>query len=52
MWLRQRDGTDLAMEFRACLVSVAEAPAWFAWFRPAVGRISSRPIELAEPLFA
>jgi PAS domain-containing protein len=52
VWLRQRDGTDLAMEFRAWLVSVADAPAWFAWFRPAVGRISSEPIVLAEPLFA
>jgi hypothetical protein len=52
VWLRQRDGTDLAMEFRAWLVSVAGAPAWFAWFRPAVGWMSSNPIELAEPLFA
>ena len=52
VWLRQRDGTDLAMEFRAWLVSVAESPAWFAWFRPAVGQIPTAPIVLAEPLFA
>jgi PAS domain-containing protein len=52
VWLRQRDGTDLAMEFGAWLVVVAGAPAWFAWFRPAVGQISSRPVVLAEPALA
>jgi PAS domain-containing protein len=52
VWLKERNGTGLAMEFRAWLVSAAGAPAWFALFRPAVGRISSSPIELAEPLFA
>lgn len=52
VWLRQRDGTELAMEFRAWLVSVADEPAWFAWLRPAVGQISSAPITLAEPAYA
>jgi PAS domain-containing protein len=52
VWLRQRDGTDLAMEFKAWLVSSGGAPAWFAWFRPAVGEISPEPLVLAEPQFA
>jgi PAS domain-containing protein len=52
VWLKQRDGTGIAMEFKAWLVSVAGAPAWFAWFRPAVGQIPSEPIVLAEPLYA
>lgn len=52
VWVRQRDGTDLAMEFRAWLVSVADSPAYFAWLRPAVGHIPTAPIVLAEPLFA
>jgi PAS domain-containing protein len=52
VWLRQRDGTEIVMEFRAWLVAVAGAAAWFAWFRPAVGQIPSEPIVLAEPLYA
>jgi hypothetical protein len=52
VWLRQRDGTELAMEFRAWLVVVAGAPAWFAWFRPAVGQIPAEPLVLTEPLYA
>jgi PAS domain-containing protein len=49
VWLRQRDGTELAMEFRAWLVVVAGAAAWFAWFRPAVGHIPAEPLVLTEP---
>jgi PAS domain-containing protein len=52
VWLRQRDGTDLAMEFAAWLVRIAGAPACLTWFRPAVGPISGRPISLAEPVTA
>jgi PAS domain-containing protein len=52
IWLRQRDGTDIAMEFKAWLVTVARGPACFTWLRPAVGRISSEPLVLAEPLHA
>ena len=51
IWLTQRDGTGLAMEFRAWLVTVAKAPAWFAWVRPAVGQISSEPIVLADTMY-
>ena len=50
VWLRQRNGTDLALEFVAWLVQIADAPACLTWFRPAVGQISGRPISLAEPL--
>jgi PAS domain-containing protein len=52
VWLRQRDGTDFAMEFSVWLVTVAAAAAWFAVFWPAAGRISSEPIVLAEPALA
>lgn len=51
VWLTQRDGTGLAMEFQAWLVTVADAHAWFAWVRPAVGQISSQPIVLADTMY-
>lgn len=51
VWLTQRDGTGLAMEFQAWLVTVANAPAWFAWVRPAVGQISSEPIVVADTTY-
>jgi hypothetical protein len=52
VWLRQRDGTDIAMEFKAWLVTIAQAPASLVWLRPAVGRIPVEPLVLAEPLHA
>lgn len=52
VWLRQRDGTELAMEFRVWSVTVADAPAWFAWLRPAVGELPTGPIVIAEPALA
>jgi PAS domain-containing protein len=52
VWLRQRDGTDLALEFGSWLVRVADAPAALTWLSPAVGQISAQPITLAEPLVA
>jgi PAS domain-containing protein len=52
VWLKQRDGTDLALEFGTWLVSVADAPAALTWLSPAVGQISAQPITLAEPLVA
>jgi PAS domain-containing protein len=51
IWLTQRDGTGLAMEFQVWLVTVAGAPAWFAWLRPAIGQISSEPIVLADTMY-
>jgi PAS domain-containing protein len=52
VWLKQRDGTDLALEFAAWLVQVTDAPAALTWLSPAVGQISAQPITLAEPLVA